>query len=64
MECPVCNRHKATSYETLFSHVMSHKKADITTALLKLLELVDKKLSKLEEEVSQLKERVEEAKKP
>lgn len=57
-KCPICP-HEAKTYETLFNHLIHHKKADIVTALLKNMELMDTKLSHLEKAVAFLKKEVE-----
>jgi len=41
VKCPICP-HQAQSYETLFTH----NKNDITSALLRLMENVERKLRK------------------
>jgi hypothetical protein len=57
VKCPVCP-HEAESYETLFRHLMQHKKADVVDALLRHLENVVAKLPKLESDIAEIKQKM------
>jgi hypothetical protein len=57
VKCPIC-QHQAESYETLFNHIMHHRKNDITSALLRLIENVDAKLSDLEKQMAVINEKM------
>jgi hypothetical protein len=57
VKCPVCP-HESESYETLFRHLMLHKKGDIVNAFLRHLENVEAKLSKLESDIAEISQRI------